>query len=286
MAVPAFRIEKTKEPNIYSVSGMTLRMARAVFGNKLLGPKQVHQLAQFDPFCAGARFGNAIDLKDAPTNMGIAVSKKEPLGTFLSNGNIVIAAKDSGEERLLTIPESKLVKAGQEMREPNIMKRENVILLINGGYTIDQSGNAHTIVLDEKSLDELHLYIRLFNRPQADGWYDEIEGMPVGAASSMFLKPALYCILESDLGSVVRRSPYEENPHSSGVYDTMRTVAIGSFLDVPRVVLVQVCQELGDLAVDIKHKLGDKLSGVTLNFLDEIIVKVFERDSDRRIRLF
>ena len=197
-----FRTERVAK-GVNLVRGVTLQEARAAFGNRMLEPERVHRFAQSEP----EAFGRIIDSINFHT--GVAVSKNRPLGEFVQGGVFRVSVKLGNEERIIEINEDKLVKAGKETDKPDILKRENSILLITGAYTIDQSGSAFTVVLDPKEMDNLAKYLRLYNKPSSDGWYEEIGGMPVGKASDSNVSNALYYYISSELGSVRRGYSYD-----------------------------------------------------------------------------
>ena len=199
--------------NTNLVRNVTLAESRKLFGNKMLDPKQVHEFARTNP----GTFQRIINQTNL--HMGVAVSKKAPLGEFIKNGNLEITAQSEGEQRLLVIPESKLAK--------DVLTKENVILLVKSGYTIDQSGNTYTVVFDKEALECLGQHTQLFTKPLKDGWYVAVDGMPVGQASSSSDPNVLYYYSFTDLGSVLR-----------GVYDG-RGVGVGVRFVLRRGVLVQ-----------------------------------------------
>ena len=204
--------------NTNLVGNVTLAESRKLFGNKMLDPKQVHEFARTNP----GTFQRIINQTNL--HMGVAVSKKAPLGEFIKNGNLEITAQSEGEQRLLVIPESKLAK--------DVLTKENVILLVKSGYTIDQSGNTYTVVFDKEALECLGQHTQLFTKPLKDGWYVAVDGMPVGQASSSSDPNVLYYYSFTDLGSVRR---------GDGVFliNFRRGVGVGSRFGVRRGVLVQ-----------------------------------------------
>ena len=212
-----FKIEKAGA-NTNLVRNVTLAESRKLFGDKMFGPKEVQEFARTNPD-AFNRIMSQMNL-----HMGVAVSKKAPLGEFIRNGNVEITAESDGEQRLLVIPESKLAK--------DTLTKENVILLVKSGYTIDQSGNAYTVVFDKAALESLGQHTQLFNKPPKDGWYAAVDGMPVGKTSSSSDPNALYYYSITDLGSVRRGD-------GDLIFDNRRNVYVGVRCDGRRGVLVQ-----------------------------------------------
>lgn len=194
----SFKTEKVG-PNTNLVREITLPEARALFGNKMYGPKEVQQFAESRP----KEFDEI--LCSTSLYMGFALSTNNPLLNYIQKGMFRISVKIAEEERIIEIPENKLIKAGREMGQ-DILNQKNKLLLIKSGYTINQSGNAFTVVFDKGALDNLAQHIELLNNPSENGWYGQINGMPVGKASTKrdpgsLLYRHSYCI---DFGSVRR----------------------------------------------------------------------------------
>ncbi len=240
-------------PNVDLVRKITPAQARKFFGDRMYGPEQVQRFAKSNP----VEFNRVI--QKTSLFMALAASPDEPLGNFIRDGNLDISIElDEQEQRRLIIPADKLKKAGRDMNRPDILNIPSPLLLITGGYTIDQSGSTYTVVFDRESLDNLAQSLKLYDKPRFDCWHSEIGGMPVGEASTRNNPDSLnYQYLYGAFGSVRRGHRY---------YGDLAMAGGGRF--------VYFCGMLGDLsavlvpAADLKGlaeaaetELGDKLAG-------------------------
>lgn len=207
--MPAFKTEPVAA-GVHIARGINLAEARTAFGNRMLGPNEVHLFAKSHP----QEFSNITCLPPgSPSSiyMGVAVSKPEPLGEFVSNKGIFTVSTDcDGEERLLEIKEAKLVAAAKAIGVEDILKRENSVLLFSGCYSINENDRVHTFVDNTATPEELARYMRFYQGLFEHGrWYIAVEGMPVGRRSGHDNPNALPYCLGASLGSVTRGDDIE-----------------------------------------------------------------------------
>ncbi|MFA5106182.1 MAG: hypothetical protein WC506_04450 [Candidatus Micrarchaeia archaeon] len=186
-------------PGISLARHTTIASARAIFGDRMLGPDHVDQFA----WANSKAFWSLI----SETNlcMGISVCKKTPLGEFILNGNLEIIAESRYEQRILAVPEAALVRAGNAMGEKSILVKGDPFLVIKSGYAIKQNGTAYHVEFSKDALANLWQHIRFYEMPWLDGWHDANGGMPVGTHRPIGReRNTLYYNYFSDLGTIQR----------------------------------------------------------------------------------
>lgn len=226
----AFKIQKVA-PNVDLVSNITLGEARAKFGNRMFDPGRVHNFALEDI----DRFNTIMSRKRPHSRGGIALKMGigaffgEPIGESVQHGNLLVYLDNgtNGENRLLIIPENKLVEAGRAMSIENILRWRRVELVLKGGYNVDQSGNTYTAKFSKEALyDNLAQYLGVYHLPDSPSatTHNAVEGMAVGPEfmmgkvkgmpSNLPNPDTLVHQLHSILGSIVRfKDSSERLPH-------------------------------------------------------------------------
>ena len=260
MAVTAFKHERKIEKvglDTNLALNITLSKTRALYGNSMLTPKEVYQFAKSNP----KAFRKIIESTEL--SIGVAVSTNGPLGDFIRNGNLEVSVHKQGNyAHQLIIPESKMPK--------NMLKAENVILLVKGGYTIDGSGHVYTIILDKEALGNLGQCLQLFSKPPKSGWYAQVDGMPVGNASNQTDPNALYYMQSTGLGAVTWHKGVDIQ--GSDLYASdWRGIEVGSGVNFNYGALVKGGLGLKGLVANAKEELGDKAGSATRKLFETIV---------------
>jgi hypothetical protein len=232
-----FKIEKVAQ-GTGLVRRITPADAQKFFGGRMCSPKQVQTLFKENPEIFHQTIRSVL-------NMGLCIARIKPLGETIKNGNIHITAKNDDEEREISIPAHKLVKAGKDLGVPNILKDERVFLLITGGYTIRQTGNTYTVVIDEAAISSLDRYIRIFSKVDFGFHSFAMDGLPLGKKDEERRYnhlDVMHWHIDSEIGTLLRGAiPFRVNYMFEFIrLDPIHHVVAGARIAAPYGILVNM----------------------------------------------